>query len=246
MIPAETIQTTVPHVAPGARLASLAEPRSAAAEQYRVLYQRLLRLAARRPTRVVAITSPGLGEGRTTTAANLALTAAQEGRSAILVEADLRRPSLSRLLGLAPRPGLLEVLAGTAELGQAVARFSGLAVLCAGEAREEPGGDAAGRSPRAAGVMDALRAAYDHVYLDAPPAMAFADGDRLVAEADAVVLVVRAGITPRKAIRAALEALGERAAGIVVNDADPASGEGRWLHVEAEGPAPGRRKVGSA
>src|SRR5512133_2727117 len=104
MMPAETLQA-IPATEPGTRLAVLAAPESAAAEQYRVLYQRILRLATRRPLRVLAVTSSGRGEGRTTTAANLALTAAEEGRATVLVEADLRRPSLARLFGLAPRPG---------------------------------------------------------------------------------------------------------------------------------------------
>ena len=156
MIPAETLQATHPAAAPEKRLVALAAPESPAAEQYRVLYQRLARLAARRPMRVVAVTSAGRGEGRTTTAANLALIAAQEGAPVVLVEADLRRPSLASLFGLAPRAGLAEVLDGTAELSQAVVRVGALSVLCAGEVRDprprsahrahrRPGGSAARR-----------------------------------------------------------------------------------------------------
>ena len=243
MIPAETLNAAPPAVAPGARLVALADPQSPAAEQYRVLYHRLSRLAARRPMRVVAITSAGRGEGRTTTAANLALTAAAEGRSVILVEADLRRPTLAALLGLAPRAGLGEVLEGTAELAQAVVRLGGLSVLCAGQARDA----AALRSGRAATVMDALRAGWDHVYLDAPPALAFTDGDRIAAEADVAVLVVRARVTPRQVVALALEALGERAAGIVLNDVDPgATLHGRWLYGDGEDRDQARRQAGAS
>ena len=244
MIPAETLQATFPSTAPESRLVALAAPESAAAEQYRVLFQRLLRLAARRPVRVLAVTSAGRGEGRTTTAANLALTAAQEGRSTVLVESDLRRPALAKLFGLAPRAGLADVLDGTAELGQAVVRAGGLAILCAGEVRDAA---AALRSPRASTVMEQLRAAYEHVILDAPPALAFADGDRIAGAADAALLVVRAGMTPRQVVKLALEALGDRAAGVVLNDVDVAAlPHGRWLY--ADGPeaaaspgAPGRQ-----
>ncbi|HEY6001867.1 MAG TPA: capsular biosynthesis protein, partial [Anaeromyxobacter sp.] len=91
MMPAETLKATIPVPSEQARLVALDKPDSPAAEQYRVLYQRLVRLAARRPVRVVAVTSAGRREGRTTTAANLALTAAQEGRPTVLVEGDLRR-----------------------------------------------------------------------------------------------------------------------------------------------------------
>jgi capsular exopolysaccharide synthesis family protein len=228
MMPAETLQATQPAAGPEARLVALAEPDSPAAEQYRVLYQRILRLAARRPMRVVAITSAGRREGRTTTAANLALTAAQEGRATILVEADVRRPSLARLLGMAPRPGVAEVLEGRAELGQAVGRFGPLAVLAAGEARDA---GALLRTQRAAALVEQLRAAYELVVLDAPPALAFVDGDRLSGDADAALLVVRAGTTPRQVVRLAVESLGDRAAGIVLNDVDPDGvTHGRWIY----------------
>jgi capsular exopolysaccharide synthesis family protein len=230
MIPAETLKATLPVVTPESKLVALSAPDSAAAEQYRVLYQRLVRLAARRPMRVVAVTSAGRGEGRTTTAANLALTAAQEGRSTVLVEADLRRPSIAALLGLAPRAGLAEVLDGTSELGQAVARVGPLSVLCAGAPRDA---GAALRSSRAAAVMEQLRASYELVVLDAPPALALADGDRVASAADAALLVIKAGATPRDVVRLALEALGERCAGVVLNGVDAAAvAHGRWLYGE--------------
>jgi capsular exopolysaccharide synthesis family protein len=237
MMPAETVQAALPIVAPESRLVALAAPESAAAEQFRVLHARLVRLAARRPLRVVAVTSAARREGRTTTAANLALTAALEGRPTLLVEADLHRPSLGALLGLAPRAGLADVLDGTAELGQAIARVGPLAVLLAGEPRDAA---AALRSPRAPGVVDELRAAYELVVMDAPPALAFTDGDRIAASADGALLVVRAGATPRQVVRLALDALGDRAVGVVLNDVDvDAVAHGRWIYQGGAGTAAG-------
>ncbi len=231
MMPAETLKATIPVPAEQARLVALDAPDSPAADQYRVLHQRVLRLAARRPLRVLAVTSAGRREGRTTTAANLALISAQEGRATVLVEADLRRPTLAAVLGLAPRAGLAEVIEGKADLGQAVTRLGPLAVLCAGG----DGGDAPLRSPRAQAVLEQLRGAYDLVVLDAPPALAFADGDRLAGAADAALLVVRAGATPRQVVRLALESLGDRAAGIVLNDVDASSiALGRWMYGAGE------------
>jgi capsular exopolysaccharide synthesis family protein len=241
MIPAETLEATHPAAAPDTRLVVLAAPESPAAEQYRVLYHRLQRLAARRPMRLVAVTSATRGEGRTTTAANLALAAAQEGRATVLVEADLRQPSLARVLGLAPRAGLAEVLDGAAELSQAVARVGALSVLTAGEVRDA---QTAVRHPRTAAVVEALRAAYDLVVLDAAPALSFAEGDRLAGAADAAVLVVRAGATARQVVRLALESLGERVAGIVLNDVDAETiAHGKWLYGGGgtAPPVPGRR-----
>jgi protein-tyrosine kinase len=229
MMPAETLKATIPVPSEQARLVALDKPDSPAAEQYRVLHQRLLRLGARRQLRVVAVTSAGRREGRTTTAANLALTASQEGRATVLVEGDLRHPAIAALLGLAPRAGLAEVVEGKAELAQAVTRLGPLAVLCAGG----DGADAPLRSPRALAVVEQLRAAYDLVVVDAPPAIAFADGDRLVAAADAALLVVRAGATPRQVVRLALESLGDRAAGVVLNCVDAqAIAHGSWIYGE--------------
>jgi capsular exopolysaccharide synthesis family protein len=242
MIPADTLEATHPAAAPEKKLVALAAPESPAAEQYRVLYQRLARLAARRPMRAVAVTSASRGEGRTTTAANLALIAAQEGRAVVLVDGDLRQPSVASLFGLAPRAGLAEVLDGTSELSQAVVRVGQLSVLCAGDVRDPA---AAIRHPRTVAIMDQLRAAYDLVVLDAPPALAFSDGERLAAASDAAVLVVRAGVTPRQVVRLALESLGDRAAGVVLNDVDPESiAHGRWLYGgggEVTLPVAGRR-----
>ncbi len=236
MTPAETLQAAVPADAAQGRLVAIAAPESAAAGQYRVLYQRILRAALRRPLRTIAVTSAGRHEGRTTTAANLALTAAQDGRKTVLVEADLRHPSLAALLGLVPRAGLADVIQGAAELGQAVARFGPISVLCAGAARDA---SALLRSERATMVVEQLRAAYDLVVMDAPPALAFADGDRLAAAADAAILVVRAGTTPRQIVRLAVESLGDRAAGIVLNDVDPgAAAHARWMLGEEGGAEP--------
>lgn len=260
MMPAETLQATPSELDPEARLVALAAPDSAAAEQYRVLHQRVLRLAARQPLRVLAVTSSGRREGRTTTAANLAFTAAREGRATVLVEADLRRPVLARRLGLAPRPGVAEVLAGRASLGEALTRLGPLAVLLAGGAAEDAGvaGTSGGgsvaanvdlgallRGPSAPALLDQLRAAFELVVLDAPPAVAFSDGDRLSGDADAALLVVRAGTTPRQVVRLALDALGDRAAGIVLNDVDPeAVAHGRWIWPgEGDAPAPPQAAV---
>lgn len=235
MIPAETMQASFPSTSPEGRLVALDAPESAEAAGFRLLLARLERLAAQRPVRVVAVTSATRGEGRTTVAANLALTAAREGHATVLVEADLRRPVLAKLLGLAPRAGLAEVLDGTAELSQAIVRVGALSVLTAGDVRDPA---AAIRSPRIPAVIDALRAAYGYVVLDAPPAIAFADGDRLAAAADAALLVVRAGTTPRAVVRLALDAIGDRAAGIVLNAVDAgASVQGRWLYANGEAAA---------
>ncbi|HET9598176.1 MAG TPA: CpsD/CapB family tyrosine-protein kinase [Anaeromyxobacteraceae bacterium] len=214
-----------------ARLVATAAPESMAAEQYRLLLARLDRAPASRPMRTVAISSCARGEGRSLTAANLALTAARDGRETALVECDLRRPSLSQLFDLAPRAGLAEVLEGKAELAQAMARVGALSVLCAGATRDPA---AAFRSARLASTVDALRSSHRLIVLDAPPALALADAGRLASMADGVVLVVRAGETPREAVRLAVDTLQDRLVGIVLNGVEE-PGYARYLRNEAVG-----------
>ncbi len=229
-VPAQTIHSTLIAPSEDHRLVALADPHSAAAEQYRVLNQKIERLAAQRALRVLAVTSSTRREGRTTTAVNLALTAAQTARQVVLVEFDLRWPSMSTLLDLAPRSGVAEVLSGTAELGQALCRVGPLSVLCAGETRD-PGQTL--RSRRLLPLINELRASYDLVLLDVPPALAFADADHLAASSDGVLLVVRAHSTPRTVVRLAVESLGEKLTGIVVNDVDVnGSLNGRYLYAD--------------
>lgn len=220
-----------PHDAAG-RMVALARPESMAAEQYRVLLARLDRMKAARPMRVVAVTSCARGEGRSVTAANLAFTAAREGREVALVECDLRHPSLAALFELEPRGGLAEVVSGEVELPQALARVDGVMVLCAGEARDPA---ALLRNPRLAMTLDTLRAAFPLVILDAPPALALSDAARLTPAVDGLLLVVKAGETPREVVRLAVEALGERLLGIVLNGVEE-PGYARYLRHEAPAP----------
>ncbi|MFL5302163.1 MAG: CpsD/CapB family tyrosine-protein kinase [Anaeromyxobacteraceae bacterium] len=226
-VPAETLGA-FPHPAE-ATPATLAAPESLAAEQFRLLLARVDRAASARPLRTLAVTSCGRGEGRSTTSLNLAYAAARDGREVVLVECDLRRPKLAALLDLAPRPGLAEVVEGKAELAQALTRVNGLSVICAGEARD-PGSVL--RSPRLGATLDALRSSFPLVVFDAPPALAFADASRLAAACDGVLLVVRAGATPREVVRMAVDSLAEKVVGIVLNGVEDA-GYARYLRNDA-------------
>jgi protein-tyrosine kinase len=229
-VPAQTLGTIATHQDEG-RLVALVAPDSMAAEQYRVLLARLDRAAVARQLRTIAISSCARGEGRSLTAANLALTAARDGREVALVECDFRRPSLAQLFDIAPRAGVAEVTEGKAELAQALCRVGALAVLCAGEAKDPA---AVARSPRLAATLDTLRSSFSLVVLDAPPALALSDAGRLAASADGIVLVVRAGETPRDVVRLAVETLSDRLIGIVLNGVEE-PGYARYLRNDAVG-----------
>jgi capsular exopolysaccharide synthesis family protein len=195
-------------------------PKSLAAEQYRSLRTRLAHSDGAGGLRTILITSPQKGEGKSVTAANLALTMAQEfQRRVVLVEADLRKPSLQHLFGLPPGPGLSEYLAGAAELKDAM-RFlpdHDLTLLPAGGAPINPA-ELLGSTPMRR-LLDHLRTRFDRVILDTPPVLPLADVAILAPQVDGSLMVVRAGFTPKPAIENALRAFdASRLLGVVLNE----------------------------
>jgi capsular exopolysaccharide synthesis family protein len=196
-------------------------PKSLAAEQYRGLRTRLAHAEGATAFRSVMVTSPQKGEGKSVTSANLALTMAQELHlKVILVEADLRKPTLRRLFGLSEGPGLADYLAGAVELAE-VMKFlpdHNLAVIPAGAAPPNPAellGSIAMRR-----MLDQLRTRFDRVILDTPPVLPLADVAVLAPLVDGALLVVRAGVTPKPAIENALRAFdSSRLIGVVLNEA---------------------------
>jgi capsular exopolysaccharide synthesis family protein len=195
-------------------------PKCPAAEQYRGLRTRLAQVEGAQHLRTVLVTSPQKGEGKSLTAANLALTMAQElHRSVILVEADLRKPSLQQLFGLPPGPGLADYLAGAVDLPTAMKFLPDyqLTVLPAGMSPTSPAELLGSTAMRR--MLDQLRSRFDRVILDSPPILPLADVAVLSPLVDGALLVVRAGVTPRPAIENALRAFdSSRLLGIVLNE----------------------------
>jgi protein-tyrosine kinase len=195
-------------------------PKSLAAEQYRQLRTRLSHAEGANNLRTVLITSPQKGEGKSVTSANLALTMAQElQRRVIIVEADLRKPSLQQLFGLPPGPGLSEYLVGAADLKD-VMRFlpdHNLTVIHAGSTPTNPAELLGSTAMRR--LLDQLRTRFDRVILDTPPVLPLADVAVLAPLVDGTLLVVRAGVTPKPAIENALRAFDStRLLGVVLNE----------------------------
>ncbi len=196
-------------------------PHSAIAEQYRAIRSRITLHEEHTPLRTVMVTSPGRGEGKSITAGNLALTMAQElQRRVVLVDADLRRPSVRALFGIdEDGPGLSEVLAGEATLDEALVYLPdyGLTLLPAGATPQFPTellGSAAMRR-----ALDTLRARFDRVLIDLPAVMPLADVGTVAPLADGVVMVVRAAVTHRPALDQALAALEDtKVLGVVLNE----------------------------
>lgn len=208
-------------VALDGRLVAALAPRSLAAEQYRSLRTRIHQAEHGRSVRTLVVTSPGKGDGKSLTSANLALTMAQEFHTRVLlIDADLRRPAVHSLFGIAEAPGLTDVLMGGAALPEALVTVPehNLTVLPAGLPPAHPAellGSSAMRR-----LLDTLRTQYDRIILDMPPVEPLADVHIVAQIADALLLIVRAGQTERPAIERALTSLGnDKVLGLVLNEA---------------------------
>lgn len=201
-------------------LVSIARPTSFAADQFRFLRTRMERLESNGHVQALLVTSPASGEGKTTTSANLALTMARELREkVVLVEGDMRRPTLSTIFGVRAEPGLVDVLMGTCSLEDAVVEVPGqLFLLPAGLAGMSSTELFA--SSMMQRTLEALRERFSRIVIDSAPATT-AETHALTRLADRVLVVVRAGVTPRPALARALAIIDQqRVLGIVLNDVE--------------------------
>jgi capsular exopolysaccharide synthesis family protein len=198
---------------------AITQPRSAYSEQFRSLRTRVLHAAERRNMRAFVITSSDVAEGKTLTALNLAWLLAQtDGVRALLIDADLRQPCTHEYLGIEPREGLAEVLAGERKLTELIRRLipSGLHLLQGGAPRDDVAELLSG--PRFAAVMTEARTMFDFIIIDAPPLGIFTDASVLINRADGALMVVRSGKTQYALVSSLLETLPrERMLGVVLN-----------------------------
>ena len=190
------------------------------AEAFRVLRTNLQFLDPDAPPRSFLITSAVSGEGKSSTAANLAITLAQAGKRVLLVDGDLRRPGIATMLGLEGAVGLTTVLVGRSDLEASIQvhRDSGVHVLTAGPVPPNPSEILQSQATR--DLLHRLRVMYDLVIIDAPPLLPVADAAITAAQVDGAIVVVRHGRTGRDQLRHAIERLdqvGARTFGMVVN-----------------------------
>src|SRR5918996_3186956 len=202
-------------------LVSLTAPASFAAEQYQGLRLTVERLARSRDMKVIAISSPAAGDGKTVTAINLAGALARGGdERVLLIDADLRRPSVARQLAMTDaRTGLADALAnpGTAlaDVVKSMPQFN-LDVIPAGTLRS--GISQILRSPRLDAFIQEARQRYAYIVLDTPPLLPVFDSALLAKSVDGVLMVVSANQTPRKLLGEALNMLEpSKVLGIVFN-----------------------------
>jgi capsular exopolysaccharide synthesis family protein len=218
----KTVELDMEAVEP--HLVAIKHPRSPHCEEYRSLRTQLLlaaerRRAAGKEMQAVVVASARPGEGKTTTAINLAWMLAQtDGVNCLVIDADLRMPSLADYLGVAEHPGLSDVFDGTFELEQAIVKLNpaGLHLLPGGSARQDIAELISGNAFRR--ILDKARTMFDYIIIDAPPLAIFTDAAVLINLADGAMLVVKSGKTRYATINRMLEHVSrEQLLGVVLN-----------------------------
>jgi succinoglycan biosynthesis transport protein ExoP len=206
-------------------LVSLTAPGSFAAEQYQGLRLTVERLGRTHREQVIAVTSPGAGEGKTLTAINTAAALARGSNARVLlVDADLRRPAVARQLGIVDgdAPGLADLIAREdLSIGQVAHKLEpvNLAVIRAGSVRTSV--HQVLRSPRLDEILKDARAHFDYIVVDTPPLLPVFDSALLSRAVDGVLVVIAANQTPRKLLGEALNLLDPaKVLGIVFNRDD--------------------------
>jgi succinoglycan biosynthesis transport protein ExoP len=208
------------------RLVTVHAPSSAPAEAFRTLRTSLQFVGLREPLRTLLVTSPMPGEGKSTTAANLAVSFAAAGRSVVIVGADLRNPTVHELFGLSNGVGLTSVLLGEVNLEAAIDRIAiddmgtSIELLKSGPLPPNPSellGSTAFQD-----LLNALRMRADLVVLDSSPLVPVSDSLVLSQWVDGVMLVLRPGVTRRRTLTQALQLASSahvNMVGVVMNDA---------------------------
>ena len=193
------------------------------AESVRTFRTSLLLTQLDRNHQIIAVTSSVPGEGKTTTSANLALSLAQMG-SVLLIDADLRKPSLAKRFDIPVfHPGLSNLITGTEQFSECVHldERSGVAIMPSGQIPSNPLELLS--SARFDELLKVLKTKYDHIIIDTPPTQAVSDALVIAQSVDSVVYVVRADVTRVKPIKAGLERLFEvkaHVAGVILNQVD--------------------------
>jgi receptor protein-tyrosine kinase len=204
-------------------LITVLDPAGVAAEAYRALRTNLFYALVDEPPKVILLTSPGPGEGKTTTCANLGVVMAQAGKSTLVVDCDLRKPKIHRTFRLRNFRGVVDVLVGQSSMLEVCQEpFPGLKVLTAGPVPPNPAELLGSR--RFADFLNRVREDFDYVLVDAPPVGAVSDPIILATQVDGVLLVVDAHKTRKGALRQgvrSLEAVDATVLGTVMNGVTP-------------------------
>ncbi|MBP1046360.1 CpsD/CapB family tyrosine-protein kinase [Enterococcus sp. BWM-S5] len=207
----------------GVSLITLADKASPVSEQYRTIRTNIQYSMVDYDLRTLVITSSGPGEGKSTTAANLAVVFANSGKKVLLVDADLRKPTVARTFSLSNTNGLSSILGNRQiYLDQAIqdSGVDNLSVLTSGPKPPNPS-ELLG-SQRMERLIEELGKRYDLIIFDMPPVVTVTDAQILSSKVNGTILVVREGVSKRESLKKAkslLEYVGANVLGVVYNGA---------------------------
>lgn len=221
---ARTVGTAVPIDNP--YLVAFREPASPASEEYKKLKSSIIRMTKQEPQKnMILVTSAVGGEGKSITAANLALSLSQDyDHSVLLIDADQRKPTLHRLLQVTPDRGLSDCIAEDRDIGSAIVTIGNgnLSFLSSGTRKENP--VELFSSQRMQKALREMKFRYPdrYIIIDTPPVLLFAETKMFCALVDGIVFVIKEGRAPMSHIVDALDALkGDHLLGIVYNAVAP-------------------------
>ncbi len=202
----------------------LHSPKSATAEAYRQIRTAILLSRSTRPPQTILFASSVSGEGKTTSCYNTGFAFALQGSRVLLIDGDMRRPSLHTQLGLPNDDGLSHCLSSDLDPASLIhhhPELPNVSVLTAGPVPPMPS-ELLG-SPKFTQLVKSLQSEYDFIFIDAPPILMVTDAVLIARSTDAAVLVIRAGVTRRAAVRRVLETLGptrNKLLGVILNAVD--------------------------
>ena len=205
------------------------------AESFRLTLTSILLMSHRgRQPKIIAVTSPGPGEGKTTVVSNMAITVAESGRKVLIIDADLRRPRMHTIFGIEKNEGFAELMAYAKANGKGSSRraptvcqtqIEGVYVLPSGVTGDLNLSQVF-HSPEIPALLDRLSEQFDLILIDTPPMIQFSDARLIARFADGLILVVRSGVTARDSAVTASEQLARdniNVLGTILNDWDAKS-----------------------
>ena len=197
-------------------------PKSITAESYRSLRTNIQYSSIDKQVKTLVVTSSNAGEGKSTVAGNLAYTFFQSGKRVLIIDCDLRKPSLHRKFNVSNEVGLTDVLVGTSELNKVMKKIDdNLYLLTTGTLPPNPAEIIGSNTME--NFLDECKINFDYIILDTPPILPVTDSKLLAIKADATVLVVRSEISKLKHVSQAFKELGKVNAnviGTILNDVE--------------------------
>lgn len=207
--------------------------KSPISEAYRTMRTNIEFSSIDEQLKVIMFTSAGQGEGKSTTASNLAVVYAQSDKKVLIIDADLRKPTMHKTFNKSNRWGLTNLLTGQITLSEVIVQtdISNLEILPAGPVPPNPSEILA--SKKMGAVLEELKQIYDIIVVDSPPALAVTDSQILATKCDGVIMVIDSGKVKREVaakVKASLEFVKARIVGVVLNNVNRKDGESYYYY----------------